>query len=80
MLHWVISRDVDTAADSSPKEWCDMLEREAKAMHKANRSHFNFLKELCESALGQMGITIELELQDEDNEEEKKLNRAVKKA
>ena len=79
MLHRIITKDVDTAVDSMAQEWSDMLEREAKAMHKANQSRFNFLKRLRSSANDHMGISIEME-DSYDEEEEETLQRGIEKA
>jgi len=79
MLHHIITKDVDTAVDSMAQEWSDMLERKAKAMHKANQSRFNFLKQLRPSANDHMGISIQMEDSD-DKEEEETLQRGIEKA
>jgi len=78
-LHRIITKDVDTTVDSTAQEWSDMLEREAKAMHKANQSRFNFLKRLHLSANDHMGISIQMEDSD-DEEEEERLQRGIEKA
>ena len=79
-LHRLITRGVGAAVLSPPEEWSEMLEREARAMHEANESRFQFLELLRSTAMDHAGIEVEMESQGEYVEEGENLQRRVEEA
>jgi hypothetical protein len=79
-LHGLMTRDVGVVVLSLSDEWREMLEREARAMHEANESHFRFLDSLRSSFMDHHGIEVEIESQGEYVKEGEDLQWRVEEA